>query len=296
MRSVLLYISPWEFSPTVCLVCVVSAVLYARGLIARRARGVPTGFWKPLSFFAGLALDYAVLQTYVDFLSQHMFWIHRLQHLVLHHVAAVLIVLASPGHAMLEGVPAPWRERLARLPNVRRALAWLLALERLSLRIIQNPVVAPLLFVGLIYYWLVPSVHFAAMLDIDLYRAMNWGMAVDGILFWWLMLAPHRDQGCAAIGYPWRILIVFLVAFPQILIGAYICLDHGLIYNVYAICGRAWNINPLTDQQIGGLLTWIPAAMMSVIAMLIILRRMLAEEAGTDSAPAPLTPATHRSP
>lgn len=297
MRALLLYVLPWDFSPTVCIVCAASAVLYARGLQALRARGEPTGFWPPLAFFVGLALDYVVLQTYVDYLSQHMFWIHRLQHLILHHVAAVLIVLASPGRVMREGVPAAWRAEYRRFADRWRPLVWLARLERVLFRIIQNPVVAPLLFVGLIYFWLAPSVHFAAMLDIHLYKVMNWSMAVDGILFWWLMLAPRREQGRAAIGYPWRIVIVFLVAIPQIALGAYISLRSGLLYDVYAICGRAWSINPITDQQIGGLLTWIPAAMMSVVAMLVILRRMIDEDAAAHAAPAAaLTSASLRSP
>lgn len=296
MRAWLLYISPWDFSPTVCLACLLSAVLYARGMRALAARGEPLGSWLPLSFFVGLALDYAVLQTYVDYLSQHMFWIHRLQHLVLHHLAAALIVLGAPGRVMRAGVPAGWRARFDRLEKEQKAFGALARLGRLGFRIIQNPLVAPVLFVGIIYFWLIPSVHFAAMLDVDRYRAMNWGMGIDGILFWWLMLAPRRDQGRAAIAYPWRILIVCLVAPPQILIGAYISLHRGLLYDVYAICGRAWAINPLTDQQLGGLLTWIPAAMMSVIAMLIILRRILTEEAERDEAPPALVSAAHRSP
>jgi putative membrane protein len=47
-------------------------------------------------------------------------------------------------------------------------------------RFVQGPVVAPLLFVGLIYFWLSPSIHFAAMLSLDRYQAMNWSMVIDG--------------------------------------------------------------------------------------------------------------------
>ncbi len=279
MRSILLYVMPWDFSPTVFLVCAVSAVAYIRGLEALRARGEATGFWPPLAFFLGLVLDYVVLQTYFDYLAQHMFWIHRLQHLVLHHLAPVLLVLAAPAHVMKEGVPAAWRARFGTLSREHKSVASLLRLAGSLFRLIQHPLVAPLLFVGLIYFWLTPSVHFAAMLNIDRYRAMNWGMGIDGILFWWLMLAPRRAQGSAAIGYAARILIVCLVALPQILLGAYIALHGTVLFDVYAICGRAWSLSPLTDQQIGGLLTWIPAAMMSGIAMLVILRRLLADEA-----------------
>jgi putative membrane protein len=63
-----------------------------------------------------------------------------------------------------------------------------------------------------------------------------------------------------------------LIMLPQIGIGAYIALSDTILYDVYAVCGRAWPISPLVDQQIGGLITWIPASMMSVIGILIVLR------------------------
>ncbi|MGH8259576.1 MAG: cytochrome c oxidase assembly protein [Steroidobacteraceae bacterium] len=278
MHSLLFYLLPWEVSPTVILVCAASAVLYARGLVALHRRGEQVGFWPPLSFFLGLVLDYVVLQTYYDFLAQHMFWVHRLQHLVLHHVAPMLLVLASPGRAMWIGVPRRWRDAAGELCRERRGLTWIPGFGAWLFRAIQHPLIAPLLFVGLIYFWLMPSIHFGAMLDAERYRIMNWSVAVDGLLFWWLMLAPRRAQGSAAIGYPTRILIVCLVALPQILLGAYIALHSTVLFDVYAVCGRAWAIAPLTDQELGGLLTWIPAAMMSGVAMLVILRRLLIEE------------------
>jgi putative membrane protein len=58
----------------------------------------------------------------------------------------------------------------------------------------------------------------------------------------------------------------------QIIIGAYIALSDQVLYDVYNVCGRAWPISPHTDQVIGGLTTWIPAAMMSVIGILLVIR------------------------
>ncbi|MGH8229639.1 MAG: cytochrome c oxidase assembly protein [Steroidobacteraceae bacterium] len=279
MRSILTYISPWDFSPTVLIACLVPAVLYVRGLRALGARGERVGCGAALAFLLALTLDYVVLQTYFDYLAQHMFWIHRLQHLVLHHLAPVLMVLATPGRVIEAGVPAGWLERGERLARDRKLLGVLRSTLRSAFRAVQNPVVAPLLFVGLIYFWLIPSIHFGAMLDIHRYDAMNWSMAVDGILFWWLMLGPRRAHGLVSIGYGARVVILFLIMLPQIAIGAYIALTRHLIYDVYAICGRAWAVSPITDQHLGGLLTWIPAAMMSVFAMLVILRRVLLAEA-----------------
>ncbi|MHB8347021.1 MAG: cytochrome c oxidase assembly protein [Acidiferrobacterales bacterium] len=270
MQSVIFYLEPWEFSPTVLLACTLPTIAYVRGLVLTRRAGEATGFWRPLAYFAGVGLIYIALQTYVDFLAQHMFWIHRLQQSILHHFAPFLVALAGPWDIMARGTPRGLRERVLR-PFFQ---SWAV---RSIYGFLQNPVVAPLLFVGLIYFWLTPAIHFTAMLDVYRYRAMNWGMVVDGMFFWWLMIGPRSAQGHASIGYLWRILILFFVMILQIPLGAYITFHGSILYNVYGICGRAWAINPMTDQQIGGLLTWIPPAMMGALSILVVIHRIMHE-------------------
>lgn len=268
------YLLPWQFSPTLFLVCALAVALYVRGLVTLRRSGYPVGFWRAFTFLLGVALSYAVLQTYIDFLSGHMFWVHRFQHLILHHVGPVLIVLASPERVLRAGIPAGAARRL-RFP------AWIRhPIERLF-RFLQHPLIAPPLFVGIIFFWLTPSIHFTAMIDTRRYVLMNWSMLADGLLFWWLMLAPRQAQGSTAIGYGSRLVILSLVAIPQLLLGAYITLHGTTLYDVYAVCGRAWAISPLDDQQIGGLLTWIPAAMMSLVGILVVLHHILHDPEAT---------------
>lgn len=273
MSSILNYLKPWEFSPTVLLACALPAAIYIHGWVRMRRAREAVGFWRPLAFFLGLGGIYAVLQTRIDYIAAHMFWVHRLQHLVLHHISPILLALAAPLSVMRRGVSIRWRERvwlpIWEHPFVRKIYGFL-----------QNPVVAPLLFVGLVYFWLTPAVHFSAMLNTELYKAMNWSMAVDGVLFWWLMLTPLEQQGHVHIGYLARIVILFWAMLLQILPGAIIAMHGGSIYDVYDVCGRAWNLDPLTDQELGGLLTWIPAAMMSVVGILIVLGHILRERTG----------------
>lgn len=268
---------PYEFSPTVLVLCVAAVVIYVRGLLRRRRAGIATGGLRVFAFLAGVVLMYAVLQTHFDFMSQHMFFIHRLQHLGLHHLAPFLIMLSAPGAVLAAGVPAPIRVRvlrpIARSPFVR----W-------PYRVIQQPVVAGLLFVGLIYLWLVPSVHFYSMLNVPLYDTMNWSMAVDGLLFWYLMLCSPGPR-VGGLHYGWRVLVLGAVIPPQIVIGAYIALSGKDLYPVYASCGRLWPIAATTDQVLGGLITWIPAAMMCVAGGLILLRRWINEEAEDEPRP-----------
>jgi putative membrane protein len=251
--------------------------VYLHGLRAGRAHEPVPRWWRTLSFILGVTLIYAVLQTRVDYYSQHMFWVHRLQHLILHHVGPMLVVLAVPGVTLRRGLPVSWQTVLEQ----RTRLGW----WQRMIGMVQQPLVASALFVGLIGFWLIPSIHFTAMLDVERYRAMNWSMVIDGLLFWWLVLTPRHVQGRASIRYFYRALMVIGVTLPQILIGAYITFHKSTLYDVYGICGRAWAISPMLDQQLGGLLTWIPPAMMSWFGLLIVLRLMFRDLAAAERAP-----------
>jgi len=267
------YLLPWQFSPTIFIITATAVTLYLRGQRALRRNGAPVGFWRAFTFFLGIALCYAMLQTYVDYLSAHMFWIHRAQHLILHHIGPVLVVLAAPGRVLRAGMPT-------RLRQVR-ITPWIQRPVEILFRFLQHPIIAPVLFIGIILFWLTPSIHFGAMIDTRRFIAMNWSMLADGLLFWWLMLAPRQAQGSTAIGYGTRLVILALVAIPQLLLGAYITLHSTPLYDVYAVCGRAFAISPLDDQQLGGLLTWIPAAMMSLVGIITVLYHILHDPEAT---------------
>lgn len=282
MTEYLHLLLPWEFGLSWLVFTAGGLALYGRGLRRLRADGARLGFWRPFAFVVGVLGIYAVSQTHYDYLAQYMFFTHRIQHLVMHHAAPFLIALAAPWSVLAAGLPS-WRPPA----SVRRPA---MAVLKTLYRVLQNPVLAPVLFVGLIYFWLIPSVHFDAMLSRWLYDVMNWSMVIDGILFWWLMLDPVTTRGgLARLGFGARLVILWLIMVPQIALGAYIALSDRVLFDVYAVCGRAWPLAPLTDQQIGGLVTWIPAAMMSVLGMLVLIGYWLAGRGDEHAASPDLT-------
>lgn len=251
---------PYDFSPLTVLAYVLAAVGY---IWAFRAlpHGERPGPVRVFAFFLGLGLCYAVMQTRFDYYAQYMFFIHRGQHLILHHLGPVLIALSNPLPILRF-----WHQQLA--PALG---AWVTPL-RWGYNILQQPLIAAFLFAGLVYFWLWPPIHFDAMLSRDLYWVMNWTMLLDGLLFWWLIFdprSPHDDT--RSLGYGKRILLLVLVGVPQMVLGAWIVFNRGMVYDVYEVCGRAWPMSPEDDQLIGGILTWIPPAMMSILGILIIL-------------------------
>lgn len=256
------FLQPYEFSPTVLGVCLLAAGIYFRGLrrLNRKAG------WDTLLFALGLVSIYLVLQTQIDYYGRFSFFMHRTQHLVLHHLGPFLIAVSAPASVLLAGLPNYMIRIMitfrGRYPAITRPI-----------RMIQAPFVSGLLFVAIIYFWLIPGIHFDAMLSMPLYNAMNWGMAIDGLMFWWMIFRQPPAGMLETRHYGVRLLVLFLVMFPQILLGAYIALSPTDLYPIYALCGRVLPLNLLQEQALGGLVTWIPAAMMSVLGALVLLVR-----------------------
>ncbi|MGA8276633.1 MAG: cytochrome c oxidase assembly protein [Rhodanobacteraceae bacterium] len=254
---------PWEPSFVVVAAFACAVIAYLRGCARHSEPAI-----RQLSFWLGLGLLYTALHTHLDYYSEHEFFIHRAQHLVLHHLGPFLIALAYPSHVLRAGLPPRWRARASRLVG-SAPIRW-------ALDFLFNPVVAALLFVGLIFLWLWPAIHFVAMLDARWYRVMNWSMTLDGLMFWWLVL-DRRARPPARLAPGVRVLLALAVMVPQILLGAYITFSHDELYPIYALCGRAFaGISGPTDQYLGGLILWIPSSMMSVVAALIAMRHWLA--------------------
>ncbi|WP_111496282.1 MULTISPECIES: cytochrome c oxidase assembly protein [Marinobacter] len=254
---------PYDVSPVTILAYACVLGLYGLAL-ARLPAGERPGPWRIGAFLVGVLACYAVMQTRFDYYAQYMFFVHRGQHLILHHLGPFLIALSNPLPIIRYWygfVPDAARRAL-------KPLGWVY-------RILQQPAIAAFLFVGLIYLWLWPPVHFDAMLDRQLYWIMNWSMLLDGLLFWWLMLDPRQPAAGRVLGFGRRILLMVLVALPQLVLGAVIVFAREPLYDVYEVCGRAWPLAPATDQLLGGLLTWIPPAMMSIVGILLILRRIM---------------------
>ena len=91
---------PWEFS-WVLLACFVTAsVLYLRG-----SRRLSVSFGRKLAFWIGMAIIYLSLHTYLDYYAEHEFFMHRIQQLLLHHLAPLLIVTAYPATVLRAGLP-----------------------------------------------------------------------------------------------------------------------------------------------------------------------------------------------
>jgi putative membrane protein len=257
--------APWDFSPSEYLATVLILFWFVRGLTLTPA-GERSPPWRRALFVVGLTLIYAVLQTRFEYWSQHMFFLNRIQHVTMHHLGPFLIALGCAGGAIKRGMPV-WLQRVI----ASRPVAAMMS-------VLQQPVVATVLFVGLFYFWLVPAVHFRAMINAQLYAVMNWSMVLDGVLFWVLVLDP-RPKPPARVSFGTRAALTMAVMFPQIVLGAAITFAQRDLYPYYDLCGRLYpDITALNDQHIGGIVIWIPPAMMSVIGVILVVNALRLHE------------------
>jgi putative membrane protein len=257
---------PWEFVWWEYLATALALYWFARGL-GRLSRAERPALWRSVSFVLGVVSIYVVLQTKIDYFALHMFFVHRAQHFVLHHSGAFLIALGASGPVLWAGMPGFLRPVFVSWP-VRRFVDF-----------VQHPAVAPVLFAGLIYLWLVPEIHTRVMLDTRLYNLMNASMAINGIFFWCLVLDP-RPKPPARIGFGLRAVLIIAVEPFQMILGAILSLSSTDFYPVYRICGRIWDITAISDMHYGGLIIWLPSTLTSFAGMIVVLVNLrLADEA-----------------
>jgi putative membrane protein len=255
---------PWEFSWPDYMATALTLAWFWRGLkILPKSEHPP--LWRLVCFVIGVASFWIVLQTRIDYYAQHMFFVHRAAHFVLHHLGAFLIALGMSGPVLFAGMPDFLKPIVMARP-VRAVLAFL-----------QHPVMAPFLFVGLLYFWLIPQIHTRVMLDANLYELMNWTMAINGLMFWSLIL-DSRARPPARLSHLMRAALILVIELPQMVLGAILSLSEHDIYPVYTICGRVLDMTALNDQHYGGLIIWLPGTLTSFAAMIVVLVTMRLNE------------------
>jgi putative membrane protein len=254
---------PWEFHWPEFLALTLTLAWFGRGL--KRVANPPPR-WRQACFVAGVISFYVVLQTGVDYYAQHLFFAHRWAHFVLHHAGAFAIAMGMSGETVYAGLPDFLKPIVSARP------------VRAMVDFLQHPVIAPMLFVGLLYFWLIPAIHTYVMLNEPLYEVMNWSMAINGVMFWSLIL-DSRPKPPARLSHLVRGALILVIELPQMVLGAILSLSSSDYYPVYTICGRVMDMTALNDQHYGGLIIWLPGTLTSFAAMIVVLVTMrLSEE------------------
>lgn len=209
--------------------------------------------WHVASFVAGWLVLVVALASPMDEWSDVLFSVHMTQHELLMLIAAPLLVMGRPLAPFLRALPQPARERFTRSSahGAPRA-AW---------RFLTNPINVSVINVAILLGWHLP-IFFEAALRSELVHFVQHAMfLVAAVLFWWAL--THGRYG--RLGYGMAALYVFATALVSGALGALITVAPRLIYPIYEERTLAVGADPLVDQQLAGLIMWIPAGAIMVI-------------------------------
>jgi putative membrane protein len=254
--------STWTLTADIVIPTALVALIYTAGMLRRAAATEGPRWPRHLLFFGGLAAVFLALQSPIDPIAERLFFIHQTQHLLLRMVGPLLLALAWPQGILIAGTPAAVRRTLL-TPVVGNGAV------RQVFRFATQPIVVTAIFIASLYVWQIPRLHNVALLNETIHYLMHATMLLAGLIFWWRIFDMRpAPQG---LHYGARLMILWIVILSNIILGAYTTLKSTVLYGAYDVTGRLFDVRPLTDEQLGGVIIWIPSSMMCLIAVLIVI-------------------------
>jgi len=249
----------WEI--VLAALLLLSAMLYARGIVRLwRKAGVGRGIGRrePVCFALGWATLVLALYSPIDTLAERSFAIHMVQHELLMVVAAPLIVLGRPLETFAWSAPS-----VARL-GIFQAL-W---------RSLVSPVGAWSLHALAIWVWHVPALFELALHNAGWHVAQHVSFFASALALWWVVFAPQSRTAGA-----WAIASLFTTMLHTSALGALLTFAPTAWYPLDD--APPFGMTALEDQQLGGLVMWVPGGFAYMIAGLTLVRRWLAAPRGS---------------
>jgi cytochrome c oxidase assembly factor CtaG len=247
----------WGRDPFIIAGLALTALLYWRGL--RRvwresARGRSVRRWEAWAFGAGWLALFVALVSPLHPWGEVLFSAHMTQHEVLMLVAAPLLVLGRPLVPFVWALPARWRLAaggLGKRKGVQRT--W---------RTLTNPLAAWAIHAIALWVWHIPALFQATLRSDFVHTLQHLSFLGSALLFWWALI--HGRRGL--MGYGAAVLYVFTTSVHSGVLGALITFARSLWYPAYLDSAASWGLTPLEDQQLGGLIMWVPAGLAYIIA------------------------------
>lgn len=236
----------WTFDPWIMTPLLAFGALYVAGITRlwrRSARARRWLAWRGAAGVAGWMALAGALVSPLHALGEQMFTFHMIEHEILMAVAAPLLVAARPLAGVLWGLPASAGRAAHSIVAAKPARAlwgWL-----------TQGATATVLHAVAIWGWHVPVLFDAAVTNPFLHRLQHLSFFLTAVLFWWSVLW-RSGRGVAT----WHL---FATMMHTAVLGALMALAPRVLYKVQTQAATSWGMTPLEDQQLAGILMWIPA-------------------------------------
>lgn len=240
----------WQWDPGVVAPLLAIAFLYARGSVKVRLR-------QRACFWGGWTILALALVSPLHPLGEALFSAHMVQHELLMLIAAPLLVLSRPLAPLLLGMPSSWRRRVG---------GWTKRAGRIS-----TPAAATILHGAAIWIWHEPRLFQATLSNDWIHAAQHVSFFGSALLFWW-SLTPH-----CAVNHGAAVLYLFVTAVHTSILGALLTFSRVPLYAAYRSTAPLWGFTALEDQQLGGLIMWVPGGLIYLAVGLLLFAAWLRE-------------------
>lgn len=241
------------------MTCGLLAAAWAWAWHAHGRRPRPAGAAR--FFGALLALLVALNGPLHDLSDWYLFSAHMVQHLVLTLVVPPLLLTGLPGW-MVDGMLRPVMARRAGAVVVRVA---------------TRPLVAFAAYAVALVAWHLPGPYNTALEVHGWHVVEHLVLLVAATLGWWPIASPSRLA--PPLPYAAQLLYLFVFGMPMTVVAAMITAAEHVLYPFYASAPRLFDLAPLADQRLGGVIMWVPSGLIPLAAFTLVFFRWVAAEA-----------------
>jgi putative membrane protein len=254
---------PWSWEPSIVLPLVVLLGVYTAGVIRRG--NICILRWRHASFYSSwLTLAFALVSP-IHELGEQLFSAHMLQHEILILLSAPLMSASHPGATFLWAFAPRHRVNLG---------GWVHRIERSTLvAFLTRPLVAWLLEAAALWIWHIPSLYQATLTSDWIHAAQHLSFFVTAVLFWSALYGVGRSS----MNYGAATFYVFGTAAHCSALGALLTFSTVVWYPAYGQNSQAWGLTALQDQELGGVIMWVPSGLVFVVIGLAVFAKWLRE-------------------
>ena len=253
----------WSWEPGIVVPLFLGLALYVAGAVRRG--GFARLRWRHAGFAAGWLSLFFALASPIHELGEQLFSAHMLQHEIMILVSAPLIAAAHPGVTCL------W----AFAPRHRSSVGgWMHRIESTPLvRFTSAPLNTWILEAAALWLWHIPALYQATLASDWIHAAQHLSFFLTAVLFWSALYGLGRSN----TKFGAAVLYVFGTAVHCSALGALLTFSSVLWYPVYAETTQRWGLSPLQDQQLGGVIMWVPSGFVFIAIAMVLLAKWIAE-------------------
>jgi cytochrome c oxidase assembly factor CtaG len=194
-------------------------------------------------------------------LGARSFTAHMVEHELIMLAAAPLLVWSRPLSMMIWSFPAAGRRALAAVPRSRSGGGlW---------RTVSDPLLATVLQAAALWIWHLPSLFDLALRHEGWHAAQHLCFFASALVFWSAMLSPRRSPWLAAA-------LLFATSMVTGALGAFMAVSQSPWYAPYEALGlAAFGLTPAEDQQLAGVLMWVPGGLFHAIVAIALIAPQL---------------------